>query len=72
MGWLTLLVILLSMILCLVIEIKRRNVFKTIDCKLNRRSIIAFVVYALLYAFILAPSCLIGYVKELINVKKEW
>lgn len=72
MGWLTLLVILLGMILCLAIEIKRKNVFKTIDCKLERRSIIAFVVYALLYAFILAPSCLIGYVKELINVKKEW
>ncbi len=72
MGWLTLLVILLGMILCLVIEIKRKNVFKTIDCKIERRSKIAFVVYALLYAFILAPSCLIGYIKELINVKKEW
>ena len=72
MGWLTLLVILLGMILCLVIEIKRKNVFKEIDCKLERRSIIAFVFYALFYAFILAPSCLIGYIKELINVKKEW
>lgn len=72
MGWLTLLVILLGMILCLVIEIKRRNVFKEVDCKLERRSIIAFIFYALFYAFILAPSCLMGYIKELVNVKKEW
>lgn len=72
MGWLTLLVILLGMILCLVIEIKRRNIFKEVDCKLERRSILAFVFYALFYAFILAPSCLIGYIKELVNVKKEW
>ncbi len=72
MGLLTLLVIILGMILCLAIEIKRRNVFKEVDCKLSRRSIIAFVFYALLYAFILASSCLMGYVKGLINVKKEW
>lgn len=72
MGWLTLLVILLGMILCLVIEVKRRNVFKEVDCKLERRSVIAFVFYALLYAFVLAPSCLTGYVKELVIVKKEW
>ncbi len=31
-----------------------------------------FVFYALFYAFILAPSCLIGYIKELLNGKKEW
>ena len=72
MGWLTLLVILLGMILCLVIEIKRRNVFKEVNCKLERRSILAFIFYTLLYAFILASSCLIGYIKELLNVKKEW
>ena len=72
MGWLTLVVILLGMILSVVIEIKRRNVFKEVDCKLARRSTIAFIFYALLYAFILAPSCLIGYIKELVNLKKEW
>ena len=72
MGFFTLLVILLGLLLCLVIEIKRRNIFKEVDCKLERRSIIAFIFYALFYAFILAPSCLIGYLKELVNVKKEW
>lgn len=71
-GWLTLLVILLGLILCIVIEIKRKNMLKEIDCKLERRSPIAFIFYTLLYAFILAPSCLIGYIKELFNVKKEW
>ena len=43
MGFLTLLVILLGMILCLVIEIKRQNVFREIDCKLEKRSILAFI-----------------------------
>ena len=71
-GLLTLLVILLGMILCLVIEIKRQNVFREIDCKLEKRSILAFIFYALFYAFILAPFCLTGYIKELVNTKKEW
>ena len=71
-GWLTLLVILLGLVLCLVIEIKRKNMLKEIDCKLERRSPLAFIFYTLLYAFMLAPSCLIGYIKELFNTKKEW
>ena len=56
----------------MIIEIKRKNKLKEIDCKLNQRSILAFIVYILLYAFILAPYCLIGYTLELINYKKEW
>ena len=71
-GLLTLLVILLGMILCLVIEIKRQNVFREIDCKLEKRSKLAFIVYAILYAFILAPYCLAGYISELFNRKKKW
>ena len=71
-GPLTLLVILLGMIHCLVIEIRKRNTLRKVECKLERRSILAFIVYVLLYAFVLAPSCLIVYAKELVNVKKEW
>ena len=71
-GWLTLLVILLGMLLCLVIEIKRKTMLRDVECKLKRRSILAFIVYVLLYAFILAPYCLIGYISELINSTKEW
>lgn len=71
-GWLSLLVILLGMLLCLVIEIKRKNMLKEIGCKLEKRSILAFIFYVLLYAFTLAPYCLIGYISELINAKKEW
>ena len=71
-GWLTLLVILCGMLLCVVIEIKRKNMLKEIGYKLERRSILAFIFYVLLYAFILAPYCLIGYISELINFKKEW
>ena len=71
-GWLSLLVILLGMLLCLVIEIRRKNMLKEIECKLERRSILAFIFYVLLYASVLAPYCLIGYISELINSKKEW
>ena len=71
-GWMSLIVILLGMILCIIVEIRRKNMLKEIDCKLEKRSILAFIIYVLLYAFILAPYCLAGYFSELINVKKEW
>ena len=71
-GWLSLLVLLFGLLLCLLIEIKRRNMLKEINCKLKRRSIFAFFVYVLLYAFILAPYCLTGYILELTNYKKQW
>ncbi len=71
-GWISLLVIPLGMLLCLLIEIRRKNMLREIDCKLEKRSILAFIAYVLIYAFILAPYCLIGYVSELINSKKEW
>ena len=71
-GLISLLVILLGLMLCLLIEIKRRNILKEIDYKLEKRSILAFIVYVLLYAFILAPYCLAGYILEIINYKKTW
>ena len=71
-GWISLLVIPLGLLLCLLIEIRRKNMLKEIDCKLERRSILAFIVYVLLYSFILAPYCLMGYISELVNRKKEW
>lgn len=71
-SWVSLLVILLGLLLCLLIEIKRKNMLREINCKLDKRSILAFVFYVLLYAFILAPYCLIGYISELISTRKEW
>ena len=71
-GWISLLVILWGLLLCLLIEFKRKNMLKEINCKLEKRSKFAFIVYVLLYAFILAPFCLIGYISELVNFKKEW
>lgn len=72
MGWLTLLVIPLGLILCWVIEVKRKNMLREIECELETRSALAFIFYVLLYAFVLAPYCLIGYLSELFNVKKKW
>ena len=71
-SWISLLVIPLGLLLCLIIEIRRKSMLKEINCKLERRSILAFIFYVLLYAFILAPYCLIGYISELINCKKKW
>ena len=71
-GWMSLLVLLFGMILCLLIEIKRKNMLDDINCELEKRNFLAFIVYVLLYSFILAPYCLIGYISELINYKKEW
>lgn len=71
-SWISLLVIPLGLLLCLVIEIRRKNMLKEIDCKLERRSILAFIVYVLVYAVILAPCCLAGYISELCNCKKKW
>ena len=71
-SWISLLVILLGMLLCLLIEIRRNNMLREIECKLEKRSFIAFIFYVLVYAFILAPYCLIGYIAELINSKKDW
>ena len=72
LGWISLLVIPFGLLLCLLIEIKRKNILKEIDCILERRSILAFIAYILVYAFILAPYCLIGYISELVNLKKKW
>lgn len=71
-GWISLLVIPLGLLLCLLVESKRKNILKEINCKLEKRSKLAFIVYVLLYSFILAPFCLIGYISELVNFKKEW
>ena len=71
-GWISLLVIPFGLLLCLLIEIRRKNMLKEIDCKFKRRSILAFIIYILLYAFILAPYCLAGYILEIINYKKQW
>ena len=71
-SWISLLVIPFGLLLCLLIEMRRRNMLKEIDCKLEKRSKLAFIVYILLYAFILAPYCLIGYISELVNCKKKW
>ena len=71
-GWISLLVIPLGLLLCLLIEIRRKNMLKEINCKLEKRSILAFIVYILLYAFSLAPYCLAGYILELTNSKKKW
>ncbi|MGN1326972.1 MAG: glycosyltransferase, partial [Clostridia bacterium] len=71
-SWISLLVIPFGLLLCLLIDHHRRNMLKDIDCKLEKRSCLAFIFYILLYAFVLAPYCLIGYISELINLKKEW
>ena len=71
-SWISLLVIPLSILLCLLIEFKRKNMLKKLGCKLQRRNILAFICYVLIYPVILAPACLIGYISELFKLKNSW
>ncbi len=71
-SWISLLVIPLSLLLCLLIELKRNACLKSIQCKLEKRSKLAFLFYILLYTFFLTPFCLIGYICELFHFKKAW
>lgn len=37
-----------------------------------RRNPVGFVVYALFYGMVLQPGCVLGYVSELLNLRKHW
>lgn len=37
-----------------------------------RRNPLGFVVYALFYGMVLQPGCVLGYVSELLNLRKHW
>ena len=71
-SWISLLVILLGLMLCKLIEIRRKEALEDICFELEKRSKLAFLFYILIYAFVLAPYCLIGYISEIFNLKKTW
>lgn len=71
-GWLTLFVVLLGLILCLVIGVRRCNALCQVEMQVRKKKFFCFFFYVLLYAFILAPACIIGYCSELFNVRKKW
>ncbi len=68
----TILVIPFGMLQDLVVEIKRRNIMKKLNLKIERRSALAFLFYTFIYSFLLAPFCLSGYFSELVNLEREW
>jgi biofilm PGA synthesis N-glycosyltransferase PgaC len=37
-----------------------------------RRNPIGFVVYALFYGVVLQPGCVLGYLSEMLNLRKRW
>jgi biofilm PGA synthesis N-glycosyltransferase PgaC len=37
-----------------------------------RRNLVGFVLYTLFYGIVLQPACLIGYVAELLKLRKHW
>lgn len=37
-----------------------------------RRNRLGFLVYVLFYGIVLQPACLLGYLKELLNLRKHW
>lgn len=48
-----------------------RYVFKPIGLKV-RKHYIAFIIYMLFFAMVLAPICLVGYGKEILRTKHKW
>jgi biofilm PGA synthesis N-glycosyltransferase PgaC len=37
-----------------------------------RRNRLGFLAYVLFYGIVLQPACLLGYLKELLNLRKHW
>lgn len=68
----TILVIPFGMLQDLVVEIKRRNIMKKLNLKIEKRSALAFLFYTFIYSFLLAPFCLSGYFSEILNTEKKW
>lgn len=70
-GPMTLLVLPLAMLVNYLMFLIQSRMFTAQGLKV-RRNPLGFVVYALLYSAILQPACLLGYVSEMLNLRKTW
>ncbi len=70
-GPMTLLVMPLAFLIVLVMYKKQKAVFDSLNLKV-RSNFPGFLVYMIIYQAIMSPICVIGYIQELIGIKKRW
>lgn len=70
-GPMTLLVLPLAMLVNYLMFAIQSRMFTDQGLKV-RRNPVGFIVYALFYGLILQPACVIGYVKEMLSLRKNW
>lgn len=70
-GPLTLLVLPLTFLIVGVMSWKEHKVMKELGIKLEM-SRVGLVLFMLFYQFIMSPTCVVGYLQELLGTKKSW
>ena len=70
-GPMTLLVLPLALVVNYLMFFIQSRMFKAQGLKV-RRNPLGFVVYALFYGIVLQPGCVVGYLSELLNLRKHW
>ena len=70
-GPLTLLVLPITFLIVGVMSWKEREVLKQLGIR-SRKSRLGLVFFLLFYQFIMSPTCIVGYVQEIFNFKKQW
>jgi poly-beta-1,6-N-acetyl-D-glucosamine synthase len=70
-GPMTLLVLPLALVVNYLMFFIQSRMFKAQGLKV-RRNPLGFVVYALFYGIVLQPGCVVGYLSEMLNLRKHW
>jgi len=70
-GPMTLLVLPLAFVVNYLMFYIQSQMFRAQGLKV-RRNPVGFVMYALFYGFVLQPGCVVGYLSELLNLRKRW
>lgn len=70
-GPMTLLVLPLALAVNYLMFFIQSRMFKAQGLKV-RRNPMGFIVYTLFYGILLQPGCVVGYVSELLNLRKHW
>jgi biofilm PGA synthesis N-glycosyltransferase PgaC len=70
-GPMTLLVLPLAFVVNYLMFSIQSGMFRSQGLKV-RRNPVGFMVYALFYGMVLQPGCVLGYVSELLNLRKHW
>lgn len=70
-GPLTLLVLPLTFMIVGVMNWKEHRVFKELGIR-SKKSRVGLLFFLLFYQFIMSPTCIVGYVQELLGTAKRW